>query len=442
MSKIARALALADAHPHDFTLQYPPRREYFQDCFRAKPSRARFDDVERALVYVHVPFCAQRCAYCNFAVDLGADEARRARYVDAIVEGLERFERELPTSARISGIDVGGGTPMLLSQRELTRLLRGLAPLRARCDHPRPLSIETTPEIAANEPEKLHLVRELGVGRVSLGVQSASSELLQAMRRTPRIDAHARAMEVLRRAGFSRVNLDLIFALPGQTEAIWSQDLAHAIALDPDSITTYDCLYRGRGRALTRRALTMPSPSTYGALYEIARDELGRAGFASPYGSVNHSRHPGETGTSAYFEARLLDGAPYVGIGDYASSHRGDRWSFAVRGVDRFIAASRDDADAVSDSYVLAREETMAKYALSSLSFGFLDRARFQRRFGARLEAWFGDELSYACARGWLEDDGRIVSVRRGAFGAMPWVRSLFYSERAVGWLEGVRAAR
>jgi len=427
------ALSLAREHPHDFTLQYPPRREYFQERFRVAPCSIDVSELGTLLLYVHVPFCASRCAYCNFAVDVRDDRVRERRYVDAVLRELEALERTLPRSTRIGGIDVGGGTPTKLSPFDLDRLLAGLDAFVKRASVPRPLSVETTPEIAANEAEKLATMRARGVDRVSVGLQSTDLVRLSSLGREPS-NVYARAIENLRRAGFARVNVDLIFGLPDQDEDSWQRDLERTIALGPDSITTYDCLYRGKGRALTRRTLTLPSPARYGALYDLGFALLRSHGYHATYGSVNHSRLPGETGTSPYFEGRLLDGLPYLGVGNYATSHRDDVWTFAEKSVDRFIERS---PHAHGDAYVLPTHETMTKYALLSLSFGRLDRDRFSSRFSTSLEARFGESLRRACDEGWLAEDARGYGVAR--FDALPSVRALLYTDEAIDWLAGLR---
>ncbi len=398
---IERALALATAHPHDFTLQYPPRREYFQDCFRGS---GRVEDAR--LLYVHVPFCAHRCSYCNFAVDLSADEARMERYVDALVARIGRVRAA-------EAIDIGGGTPTRLPPHLLRRLVGSLARFGA------PISIETTPEIAATRPDVLDALE--GVDRVSVGLQSSAGDALSIAGR-PDAALHARALEALRR--FRRINVDLVFGLPGQAD--WAADVRHAIALAPDAITTYDCLYRGKGRAMTRRSLQAPSPEAYASLYEEGRALLRAAGYDAPYGAMTYSRHRGETGTSVYFERRLLDGFSYLGVGNYATSHQGDLWTFENASVDRFLRGASGDA------YVLPRDETIAKYVLLSLSFGFLDPARYRARFGEELGDRF--PMRFAVERGWLTESYGVAS-----FGDLPKLRSLFYTPRAIAWLARAR---
>lgn len=435
----ARWLGFAAQHAPDFTIQYPPRREYFQQRYRsaegAPPALDWMPAGGDVLLYLHVPFCEAKCFYCNFAVDITSDAELHRRYVDALLTDLARHSAWLGR-ARVRGIDLGGGTPTRLAIPELQRLGAALRPF-ADAEHPWPLSIETTPRIAATEPEKMHALHESGFGRVSMGVQSFHAATLAAVNRGAQIAQTAQAVTHLRAARFERVNLDVIFALPGQTLADWRHDLEQLIALQPDSITTYDCLYRGKGRALTRRTAQLPGPEVYGEMYELAYAMLTEAGWHAPYGSVNFARDPAETGTSAYFEGRLLDGLPYLGLGNYATSLRGNRWSFNVRGTRSYIRQVAERASTTEDCYDLPAEEVMAKQVLLSLNFGFIDPARFARQFEVAFEDAFAEPLECAVGAGWLEHaaDGRWL-LARGAFGQLPLLRSLFYPEAARRWME------
>jgi oxygen-independent coproporphyrinogen-3 oxidase len=431
-----RAVALAARFPHDFTIQYPPRREFFQERYRGQPALDQLRTVRRLLLYIHVPFCEAKCHYCNFAVDTRRDLPLQARYVGALLRQLDHVSGLLPRGCSIPGIDIGGGTPTLLQPVLLERLLEALRPWRERAENLWPISIETTPRIAAEDRHRLALLARLGADRISLGLQSTSAVILAGVNRGEQAAREPRAVENLRRAGFRRVNVDLIFGLPGQTRGVWRADLDRALALPVDSVTTYDCLYRGKGRVMTRRN-GQPPPEVYGELYDLAYERLTSAGFHAPYGSVNFSRYPGETGTSPYFEGRLLDGLPYLGIGNYASSLVRDAWWFAPYGVNGWLkAAQAGETLPIGDGYRLPDAEVMAKYLLSSLSFGIIDSGRFLACFGQSLAARFGPALSHAVDQGWLRRTGSGFGIVPGAFRFLPQIRSLFYSPAAIAWIE------
>jgi len=433
---LARGLALAEADPWRFTIQYPPSRDYFREDFRGAPDTAALIGAPRLLVYLHVPFCEARCLYCNFPIDTRRDLALKKRTVDALVREVESLTARLPPTTEIPGIDIGGGTPTALPVDELVRLVAALSPLLARSRARIPLSIETTPRIAATEPDKLAALAASGVGRVSIGVQTSDPQALAKLNRGAQGSLEERAFRSITDAGFERVNVDLIFGLPGQTLDSWREDLRKADGLGPDAITTYDCLYRGAGRGLGRLS-GRPSPELLGEFYDEAFSFLTARGWRAPYGALTFSRRAGETGTSSYFEGRLLDGLPYAGLGCGASSLAGDSWWFAPARLDAWLAAvDGGESIPVEDSYRLPLGDRAAKYALASLSFGFLDPSRFETSLGAPLPVVFGDALAAAADRGWFRETNDRWSIAAGRFGSMPALRALFYPETALAWLE------
>ncbi len=432
------AVELARRHPLAFTIQYPPGRAYFRERYRAAHDPSAALDAPRLLLYVHVPFCEARCYYCNFAVDVRRDADLHARYVSHLVAQLERIDAALPSSTTIPGIDIGGGTPTSLTTSQLQRLLAALAPLRARAEVPHAVSVETTPRMAAEHPEKMAMLVQGGISRVSMGLQSTNDQTLASVNRAAQAALAERAAASLVRAGFRRINVDLVFGLPGQTLAEFRADLEAAAALPVDSITTYDCLYRGAGRALPRRTSDRPTPEDYGALYDLAYDLLTARGFHAPYGSLNFSRHPAETGTSPYFEGRLLDGLPYVGAGNYASSLVGDRWWFAPLGIASWERAAAADPFCADDVYRLPASERAAKQVLLALSFGLLDPVRLSSAVGLDFEPTYAEPLAWAEANDLLvrSADG-CWRIRSGAFRYMPTLRALFYPPAALAWIRG-----
>lgn len=432
-----RGPALARERPHDFTIQYPPSRRYFQQRFPRPLDPAVVQGLDEVAVYFHVPFCAHRCFYCNFAVDLRRRPETHERYVNALIAQSQRA-REQVQGAAVLGLDVGGGTPTLLDTELLHRVLLEVGRWRSGLARrgPAELSIETTPHIAATEPEKLAMLVQSGVRRISVGLQSTSDDVLARVNRRRQQAVARRALGNLRDAGFERISVDLVFGLPDQTVAHLLDDLALVVELGVDAITTYDCLYRGEGRVLPTLTETRPTPATYGRMYDAAHGFLTAHGLHAPYGSLNFSRHPGESGVSDYFEARLLEGRPMLGLGNYASSLIGDRWWFAPHGADDYAhAIEQGEAWPTSDAYALPVPERMAKHVLFSLSFGRVLHERFEVLFGRSFPHVFREVLAHAEARGWLRVGASETTIARGAFAALPQIRSLFYTPGALDFV-------
>jgi putative oxygen-independent coproporphyrinogen III oxidase len=179
-------------------------------------------------LYVHLPFCAHRCGYCDFVTLVGRREGHGA-YVDALLAELE-LEREL-LDRSLETVFLGGGTPTFTRLAELEHLLRSLPPASE-------VTVEANPETVT--PELAVLLREAGVTRVSLGAQSFDPRLLDVLERRAGPEDVRRAFYHLRDASFDNISLDLIYGIPGQTASGLRRDLAEAVALDPDHLSCYE----------------------------------------------------------------------------------------------------------------------------------------------------------------------------------------------------------
>jgi putative oxygen-independent coproporphyrinogen III oxidase len=179
-------------------------------------------------LYVHLPFCAHRCGYCDFVTVVGKSGQHRA-YVDALLRELELEGASL--APQLETIFLGGGTPTFTALPELVRLLEAL-PAAAE------VTTEANPETVT--PELARELRGAGVTRVSLGAQSFRPELLRVLERVAGPDDIRRAVHHLRDAGFDNISLDLIYGIPGQSASDLEADLADALALEPEHLSCYE----------------------------------------------------------------------------------------------------------------------------------------------------------------------------------------------------------
>ena len=177
-------------------------------------------------LYVHLPFCAHRCGYCDFVTATGREQLHGV-YVDALLREL----REEHDGSPVETIFLGGGTPTFTAQPELLRLLRALPAARE-------VTVEANPETVTQELARS--LRDAGVNRVSLGAQTFQPHLLRVLERQASPADVKRAFGHLRAAGFDNLSLDLIYGIPGQTPAHLAADLAEAVALCPEHISAYE----------------------------------------------------------------------------------------------------------------------------------------------------------------------------------------------------------
>jgi len=271
-------------------------------------------------LYVHVPFCASTCDFCAFyQVKPTADS------VKDFIRGVEAESAIVRWDRPVSTVFWGGGTPGLLSPRDLGRLAEVVRAVPGGATA-REWTVELAP--ASVTGARLGILKGAGVTRVSLGVQTFRPALLEALGRAHTRDQVYRAYERIRAAGFASVNLDLMFALPGQSASEWEDDIDEAVSLAPDHISAY-CLTFEEDAALWVRlseGRVRLDPENEARMYERTWERLGAAGYAQ-YEVSNFARE----GHACIHNLNTWRMGEWVGLGPSAASqHRGRRASNAA----------------------------------------------------------------------------------------------------------------
>jgi oxygen-independent coproporphyrinogen III oxidase len=185
-------------------------------------------------LYVHVPFCAQKCSYCAFYSEVSSGEMMN-RYAAGLVREMELAAPDLDPVT----IFFGGGTPSLLNLRQWETILRAME--KINLVEAAEWTVECNPATVSRDKAKL--LREFGVNRISMGVQSLDARLLERLGRVHSREQVFKSFEILRAAGFDNLNLDLMFAIPGQTMKVWRETLREALALQSEHLSTYEVIY-------------------------------------------------------------------------------------------------------------------------------------------------------------------------------------------------------
>ncbi len=262
-------------------------------------------------LYVHVPFCASTCDFCAFY-----QQAPNAADVRRYLEGIDREADLVDWTSPVTTVFWGGGTPGLLAAKDLARLA---AIGRARLGG---TPVEWTVELAPGSVTEARLaaLREAGVTRISLGVQSFQPALLEALGRQHNRHQIDRAYERVRAAGFASVNLDLMFALPGQTAGEWAGDVREAVALAPDHLSTYCLTFEEDAKLWLKlsQGRVKLDPEFEAELYEDTWRRLAAAGYGQ-YEVSNFAR-PGHACLHNLNTWRM---AEWAGLGPSAASQQG-----------------------------------------------------------------------------------------------------------------------
>jgi putative oxygen-independent coproporphyrinogen III oxidase len=351
-------------------------------------------------LYVHVPFCASTCDFCAFY-----QMTPTAMAVESFLAGIEREADLVAWSRPVSTVFWGGGTPGLLAPRDLARLA---ATVRARCGGaPEEWTVELAP--ASVTEARLEALREAGVTRVSLGVQSFQPALLDALGRQHTREQVLRAYALIRARGFASVNLDLMFALPGQSDEGWVADIREAVALAPDHLSTYCLTFEEDTKLWVKLAQgrVKLDPEKEARLYESTWAQLAAAGYAQ-YEVSNFAR----PGHACRHNVNTWHMHEWVGVGPSAASQHAGRRGANIADLDQWLANLARGERVTEDAVAV----TPALLAEDALIFGLrmnagVDLGPWRRRAPAAPWAQVEDLLGALATDGLLTREGERVRL-------------------------------
>lgn len=355
--------------------------------------------------YVHVPFCRHRCGYCNFTLIAGRDDLIGS-YLEALALELSWLEHSRP----VDTLFLGGGTPTHLPPRELDRLLELVLrwfPLAEDAE----FSVEANP--ADIDRERAAVLASYGVTRVSLGAQSFRAEKLRVLERDHDAAQIARAVAECKRFA-SSVSLDLIFGTPGETLDDWKSDLAQAIALTPQHVSTYGLTIE-KGTPFFMRTergeLTKAGEELEAVMYETAIDTLAANGYEH-YEVSNFAR----PGFACRHNQTYWRHQPFFAAGPGAASFLGGTRSVNHRSTTTYLARLRAGESPIAESETLSPEDSARERLVFGLrQLGGVHRGEFLGATGYRIEQLGGRALEEFLALGMLEIAGeRLRLTRRG----------------------------
>lgn len=358
-------------------------------------------------VYIHVPFCAHRCGYCDFTVIAGKDHLA-SRYLDA----LEREMSSIGDRPELETLFLGGGTPTHLAPAELARLME-LIRQKFRFSPDCEFSVEANPWGLTDE--KLDILADAGVNRLSLGLQSFDAAILETLERDHRRDDILDCVARLRRR-FANFAFDLIFAVPGLTLDLWRETLRTAIELQPQHISTYGLTFEKGTAFWTRRLkgqLQQADDELEREMYATAMDDLAAAGFEQ-YEISNFAK----PGYRCRHNQVYWTGKPYWAFGPGAARYLDHTRSLNHRSVTAWMQKVLAGESALYESETLSPEDQAREALVLGLRRNEgVDRSEFATRTGFTVDGLISDELPRMLRRGLVWDDSaRIGLTREGRF--------------------------
>jgi len=368
------------AYPHKTAYRLLPKPVALDALWAAEARDALF-------LYVHIPFCEMRCGFCNLFTRARPHEELVAAYLSTL-ERQAAHVRAAVGPARFARCAIGGGTPTFLDPVSLHRIFDVIENVTG--GQRIPTSVETSPETATRD--RLQVLRDRGVDRISIGVQSFLDDEAKGLLRPQKVSVVDAALERILEAGFETLNIDLMYGTPGQTRSTFEASLRAALRYRPEEIYLYPLYIRAR-TGLDRRtgATALDTADLRLPLYRHGCDLLGLAGYDRVSMRMFRARHaPGST-VPVY--CCQTDGMIGIGCGarSYATTlHYSDEYAVGARGVqeilDAYVAREGASFDVAAYGFALDQEERRRRFVILSLLADGLDGRAYAARFGGDFE--------------------------------------------------------
>ena len=343
-------------------------------------------------LYVHIPFCVRKCQYCDF-LSGPSDEETKDRYIEALLKEIRAAEHT--EDYEIVSVFIGGGTPSALKAEAIASIMRTLQEQFFFCEDAE-VTIEANPGTV--DLEKLTIYRNVGINRLSLGLQSTDAEELKLLGRIHSYEEFLKSYEWAREAGFSNINIDLMFAIPGQTGEAWRQHLYQVAELNPEHISAYSLIIE-EGTPFAEQNLDLPDEDTEYQMYEDTAEILERYGYRQ-YEISNYAKQ----GYMCRHNAGYWQRREYLGFGLGASSLYGGMRFSNTHQMQEYLKESRNSDQIRKDVTVLSRNEQIEEFMFLGLRMTEgISEKKFEENFDVRLMDVHGDILQKYEETGFME---------------------------------------
>ncbi|MEE1114242.1 MAG: radical SAM family heme chaperone HemW [Eubacterium sp.] len=365
-------------------------------------------------LYLHIPFCVRKCAYCDF-LSFPSSDGDKALYVDRLTEEIRcRWERE-KEPVRTATVFIGGGTPSVLPAASIRTILETVRETYGLPEGTE-VSVEVNPGTVTEE--KLRVWKDAGINRISFGCQSMDDEELKLLGRIHTVRDFLENYQMARKLGFEEINVDLMSALPGQSLDAWERTLRKAASLQTEHISAYSLIIEEGtpfGEKYTGRPELLPDEETDRAMYERTAEILGDCGFAQ-YEISNYAK----PGHACRHNVGYWTGVPYQGFGLGASSYRENTRYKNTDVMREYLGFVSEGGSAGSSEFperekeILTEADLRAEFMILGLRLtNGVSSREFEERFGAGLDEVYGSVIRKYRSLGFLETEGDRVRLNR-----------------------------
>ena len=364
--------------------------------------------MDKISLYIHIPFCAQKCLYCDFPSFARKDHLRKA-YIEALNKEIISL-REKHNNLEINTIFIGGGTPSVLEADELECLLKEVAKLNMAKDIE--YSMECNPGNLTEE--KLEVMKNYGVNRISIGLQAKQDNLLKGLGRIHNYKTFKENFLLAKKVGFNNINVDLMFGLPNQRLNEWEETLREIISLEPAHISAYSLIIE-EGTAFynlyENDKLKLPTEEEERKMYHLTKKILEENGF-NQYEISNYAKEGKECRHNlAYWN---MDN--WIGVGSAAASYINGKRIKNISSVEEYINSINEKGEAVEEIINNSKNDNMEEFMFMGLrKINGIDENEFKKRFSMNINDVYGEILNKYIDEGLLiRDSGRIFLSEKG----------------------------
>ena len=371
--------------------------------------------MQKLELYIHIPFCVQKCAYCDF-LSAPANDAAKAEYVDALKKEIQRY-REVASSYQVSSVFVGGGTPSILSCEQMGEIFKMLRQVFT-IDRDAEITIEANPGTVTEE--KLEGWKQAGINRISFGLQSVNNEELKMLGRIHTYEEFRESYDMARQAGFDNINIDLISAIPGQTVKSWEHTLRTVAELHPEHISAYSLIieegtrfyqWYGKGQTDQEKYPPLPDEDAERQMYERTEGILEEYGFHR-YEISNYAKEGMECRHNlGYWERKN-----YLGLGLGASSLLDNRRYSNTENLREYTECAGQPEKIRKNTEHLTEEEQMEEFIFLGLRKrnGISEQA-FWNCFQKTIWDCYGENIRKVMEKGLLKQrEGCLSLTKKG----------------------------
>lgn len=361
--------------------------------------------MKKVALYIHIPFCKQKCLYCDFP-----SYSHKEEFMDKYIEALNKEILEKTKKYKIESLFIGGGTPSYLNNKNLKSLLNTINKLDFIENAEK--TIECNP--GTINKEKLEIILNGGINRISFGLQSANNEILKKIGRIHTYEEFKENYILARKIGFKNINIDMMFGLPNQNLNIWLESLKEVVELNPDHISSYSLIIEEKTpfySLYNKDLLDLPSEEEERKMYEMGRDFLESKGYHQ-YEISNYAKDNKECfHNKIYWECK-----EYIGVGVSSSSYIDGKRIKNIDNIKEYIKNINENNSVIDEELENTEKDKIEEFMFMGLRMiKGIEEKEFEIRFKKKVDELYKEVIKKHIKNGLLiRENGRIFLSKKG----------------------------